>query len=74
MYSTTSGPVIMCSATICPTTCIMYMPCRKIYSTCGPDIEELEVLNYIGFYMLEHTQQWLLLYPSGYKVISIGSV
>ena len=68
MYSTTSGPVIMCSTTIGPTTCIMYMPCRKIYSSCGPDIEGLEVLNYIEFYMLEHTQQWILLYPSGYKV------
>ena len=68
MYSTTSGPVIMCSTTIGPTTCIMCMPCRKIYSTCGPDIEVLEVLNYVGFYMLEHTQQWILLYPSGYKV------
>ena len=68
MYSTTSGRVIMCSTTIGLTTCIMYMPCRKIYSTCSPDIEVLEVLNYIGFYMLEHTQQWILLYPSGYKV------
>ena len=47
---------------------IMYMPCRKIYSTCVPYIEVLEVLNYIGFCMLEHTQQWILLYPSGYKV------
>ena len=68
MYSTTSGPVIMCSTTICPTTCIMYMLCRKIYSTCDPDIEVLEVLNYIEFYMLKHTQQWILLYLSGYKV------
>ena len=65
MYSTTCGPVIMCSTTIGPTTCIMYMPCRKIYSTCGPDIEVLEVLYYIGFYILEHSQQWI---PSGYKV------
>ena len=73
MYLTTSGPVIMYSTTIGPTTCIMYMPCRKIYSTCGPDIEVLEVLNYIGFYMLEHTQQWILLYPSGYKVTCISS-
>ena len=32
-----------------------YMPCRKIYSTCCPDNEVLEVLDYIGFYMLEHT-------------------
>ena len=68
MYSTTSGPVIMCSTTIGPTTCIMYMQCRKIYSICDLDIEVLEVLNYIGFYMLEHTQQWILLYPSGCKV------
>ena len=63
----------MCSNTIGPTTCIMYMPCRKVYSTFGPDIEVLKVLNYIGFYMFEHTQ-WILLYPRGYKVISIGSV
>ena len=61
MYSTTSGPVIMCSTTIGPTTCIMFMPIRKIYSTFGPDVEELEVMNYIGFYVLEHTQQWILL-------------
>ena len=40
----------MYSTTVCPTTCIMFMPCRKIYSTCGPDIEVLEALNYIGFY------------------------
>ena len=24
--------------------------------------------------MFEHTQQWILIYPSGYNVISIGSV
>ena len=73
MYSTTSGPVNIYSSTIGLTTCIMYMTCRKIYSSCGPDVEVLEVLNNIGFYMLEHTQQWILLYPSGYKVISICS-
>ena len=48
MSLTARGPVIMYSTTIGLTTCIMYMPCRKIYSTCGPDIE---VPNYIGFYM-----------------------
>ena len=64
MYSTT---------TTGPTTFIMYKRYRKLCGTCGPDIEVLEVLNYIVFYMLEHTQQWILLYLSGYKIISIGS-
>ena len=74
MYPTSSHPIIMyywwsCfmySATIGPM--YMYMPCHTIYSTSGPLplIEVLEVLNYIWFYILEHSQLWI---PSGYKVV-----
>ena len=49
------------------------MPCHNVYSTSDPVIEVLGSTQ-LWFYMLERTQLWILFYPSGFKVISIGSV